>query len=115
MVAVGGDEHLRLVAQAAERDRVDDAVAVALKRVARAARAAVGFRETPAARTIGVRGERFGEFHGLESFLTGCPSGLVQLKPLMRASARLATKVSLSSPDLNGPISSLVLPATSLA
>ena len=36
MVAVGRDEHLRLVAQAAEGDRMDDAVAVALEDVARA-------------------------------------------------------------------------------
>ena len=41
MVAVGSDEHLRLVAQAAERDRMDDAVAVALKDVARTARTGV--------------------------------------------------------------------------
>ena len=41
MVAVGGDEHLGLVAEAAEGDRVDDAVAVALENVARAARARV--------------------------------------------------------------------------
>ena len=40
MVAVGRQEHLRLVAQPAEADRMDDAVAVALKRVARAARGA---------------------------------------------------------------------------
>ena len=39
MVAVGGDEDLGLVAQAAEGDRVDDPVAVALENVARAARA----------------------------------------------------------------------------
>jgi hypothetical protein len=43
MVAVGGDEDLRLVAQAAEGDRVDDAVAVALEDVPRAARAGVAF------------------------------------------------------------------------
>ena len=41
MVAVGGDEHLRLVAEAAEGDRMDDAVAVALEGVARPARAAI--------------------------------------------------------------------------
>jgi hypothetical protein len=49
MVAVGGDEDLRLVAQAAESDRMDDAVAVALENVARAPRATVGFRMGPAA------------------------------------------------------------------
>jgi hypothetical protein len=31
MIAIGRDEHLRLVAQAAERDRMDDPVAVALE------------------------------------------------------------------------------------
>ena len=41
MVAVGRDEHLRLVAKAAEGDRVDDPVAVALEDVARAARARI--------------------------------------------------------------------------
>jgi hypothetical protein len=38
MVAVGRDEHLGLVAQAAEGDRMDDPIAVALKDVARTAR-----------------------------------------------------------------------------
>src|SRR3546814_19543730 len=42
MVAVGGDEHLRLVTEAAKGDRMDDAVAVALEIVARAANAATG-------------------------------------------------------------------------
>jgi OPA family sugar phosphate sensor protein UhpC-like MFS transporter len=42
MVAVGGHEHLSLVAQAAKADRMDDAVAVALKRVAGAALGMVG-------------------------------------------------------------------------
>jgi hypothetical protein len=35
MVAIGRDEHLRLVAQAPERDGVDDPIAVALENVAR--------------------------------------------------------------------------------
>jgi hypothetical protein len=37
MVAVGRDENLSLVAEASERNGVDDPVAVALKGVARAA------------------------------------------------------------------------------
>ena len=45
MVAIGRDEHLGLVPQPAEGDRVDDAVAVALEDVARAARAAIGFSD----------------------------------------------------------------------
>ena len=56
MIAVGGDEHLRLVAQAAERDRMDDAVAVALERIAGAARADVVLGENPTARRGGMRG-----------------------------------------------------------
>src|SRR5690606_35736352 len=38
MVAVGRDEHLRLAGEAAEGDRMDDAVAVSLKGAARAPR-----------------------------------------------------------------------------
>ena len=52
MIAVGGDEHLRLVAQAAEGDGMDDPVAVALEDVARPARAGVDFRMGPAARSM---------------------------------------------------------------
>jgi hypothetical protein len=51
MIAVGGDEHLRLVAQAAEGDRVNDPVAVALEGITRSTRGAVRFGETPAARS----------------------------------------------------------------
>jgi hypothetical protein len=62
MVAVGRDEDLGLVAQAAERDRVDDPVAVALEGVARAAALAAGMLgvEPPArARRVGsVSGKR---------------------------------------------------------
>ena len=47
MVAVGRDEHLRLVAQAAEGDRMDDPVAVALEDVARAARARCPLPDAP--------------------------------------------------------------------
>ena len=50
MVAVGGDEDLRLVAKAAEGDRMDDAVAVALEDVARAARARLRLGMKAAAR-----------------------------------------------------------------
>ena len=50
MVAVGGDEYLGLVAKAAEGNRMDDPVAVALESVAWAAGAGIGFRMNPAAR-----------------------------------------------------------------
>ena len=66
MVAVGRDEHLGLVAQAAEGDRVDDAVAVALEDVARPARAGSSFRMEAAARALtGARRRRAeGSFRG---------------------------------------------------
>ena len=60
MIAVGRDEDLRLVAQAAEGDRVDDPVAVALEDVARAARAGIAFGVEPAARAGGVGGDAGG-------------------------------------------------------
>ena len=60
MIAVGRDEDLSLVAQAAERDRMYDAIAVALEGVARAA-GDVGPLYVAAAaaqrRIAGIRGE----------------------------------------------------------
>jgi hypothetical protein len=50
VIAVGSDEHLRLVTQAPKADRVDDAVTVALKDVARSARPIVGLEVKAAAR-----------------------------------------------------------------
>jgi hypothetical protein len=50
MVSVGRDEHLGLMAQAAERDRVDDAITVALKDVTRTARPRGRFGMEPTAR-----------------------------------------------------------------
>ena len=51
MIVIGGDEHLGLVAQAAERDRMNDAVTIALEGVALAAGSMVILPEDPAART----------------------------------------------------------------
>jgi hypothetical protein len=50
MIAVGRYEHLRFMAEAAERHRMDDPVAITMKCVARAARAAAVLDEGPAAR-----------------------------------------------------------------
>jgi len=44
MVAVGRDEHLRLMPEAPECDGVDDPVAIALEDVARASGTGVAFR-----------------------------------------------------------------------
>jgi hypothetical protein len=61
MIAVGGDEDLGLVAEAPERDRVDDPVAVALEGVARAAPAPFGLAVQPPPRPGGIAGVA-GEF-----------------------------------------------------
>src|SRR5689334_2346297 len=53
MIAVGGDEHLRLVAEPAERDGVDDAVAVALENIARPTGSEVMLGMKAATRPIG--------------------------------------------------------------
>jgi hypothetical protein len=55
MIAVGRDEDLRLVAKAAEGDRMDDPVAVALEDVAGPARAMVALRMEAAARPRRLR------------------------------------------------------------
>ena len=68
MVAVGCDEDLRLVAEAAEGDRMDNAVAVPLEDIARAARTAVDFLMGPAARSAWLRGEVLVKGHQLLSF-----------------------------------------------
>ena len=54
VVAVRRDEHLSFMAEAAEGDRVDQAVPVALENIARAARARIAFRVKPAARIAGL-------------------------------------------------------------
>src|SRR3546814_4510321 len=56
MIAVGRDEHLRLVTEAAKGDRMDDAVAVALEIVARAAHDAAGFWMAAAAAVFRAAG-----------------------------------------------------------
>ena len=58
VIAIGGDEHLRLVAQAAEGDRMDDAVAVALVDTAGAAGDRAFQREFPPARGGGIARQR---------------------------------------------------------
>ena len=57
MVAVGGDEDLGLVAEPPERDRMDDAVAVALEGVARPSPAPFGLAVKPPPRAPGLAGQ----------------------------------------------------------
>jgi hypothetical protein len=63
VVAVGRDEHLRLVAQAAEGDGMDDPVAVALESVARPARTTVRLGMQAAARTRRLRRNAWRKLH----------------------------------------------------
>ena len=77
MVAVGRDEHLGLVAQAAEGDRMDDPVAVALEGVAGTARPVGALGECPAARGIRPRGEVPEITHFVAIFSIVMPSGAV--------------------------------------
>ena len=82
MVAVGRDEHLGLVAQAAEGDRMDDPVAVALVDVARAARALNRFRHEVGRATSRVwrralrRASFRAEWHNLIGFGIGPAKGV---------------------------------------
>ena len=78
MIAVGGDEHLRLVAQTAEGDRVDDTVAVALKGIARPAHDAARLIMPSPATVFGTAGAG-GDTHLIGS--TSWPASLLKRKP----------------------------------
>src|SRR3546814_11186154 len=88
MIAVGGDEHLRLVVQAAKGDRMDDAVAIALKLVARPAHNAAGLTMIAPARRRGIAGARR---DGHVSGSTRYPLSLIKNKPLTFASLIITT------------------------
>ncbi len=106
MVAIGGDEHLRLVALAAEGDRMDDAVAIALKGVALSARRPVAFSVGPTARSRRVRGKSGRQAHLLESFSILMVAGVrVQLKPSTPSLASELTKLCAAPLLSNGPTS----------
>ena len=77
MIAVGGDEHLGLVAQAAEGDRVDDPVPIALEGIARAARPVGALGVGPAARSHWLRGKVIQQDHFVAIFSKVMPSGAV--------------------------------------
>ena len=107
MVAVGGDEHLRLVAQAAEGDRMDDAVAVALEDVARASRAADHPPRWALPRDrLGARRGGAGSVIRVGSFSIVWAGGRVQLKPSTPTLSSSLTKACASDGLGNGPISS---------
>ncbi len=88
VVAVGSDEHLGLAGEAAEGDRVDDPVAVALERAARAAGAVVPMLELTPARGGGIGGVGRGG-HG--RLARGWRGGL-QLGPRVECGIHFRTK-----------------------
>ena len=105
MVAVGSDEHLGLLAQAAETDRMDDPVAVALENVTRAARTRVRFGMKAAARLGRLRGDRFGKLHSVAIGTIVSEGELVQRNALIPSDRRSSAKVWASEELRNGPIS----------
>ena len=104
MVAVGRDEHLGLVAQAAEGDRMDDPVAVALEDVAGAARAAIAFVMPAAARAPGAGGNSRRKAHSVPSGTILSEAELVQLKASTPMVPRSSAKISASPRPRNGPM-----------
>jgi hypothetical protein len=78
MIAIGRDEHLRLVAEATERDRMDDAVAVALEVVARTAHHPAKLFEAAPTAARGITGA-IGNAHLTGS--TAWPASLLKRKP----------------------------------
>jgi hypothetical protein len=93
MVAVGRDEHLSLVTEAAEGHRMDDPVAIALEGVAGPPRLALRVPVQPPPRGGGIGGEARDRPHLVESFTISCPAGLVQLKA---ATSSLASSLTNS-------------------
>jgi len=97
MIAIRRDEHLRLVAEAAKGNRMDNPVAVALENVARAARFPTRFGVEPSAAGFRIAGKWCAAMHGhalctrgvdktsrylAPSFLTTVPFSLFQTKLL---------------------------------
>jgi len=105
MVAVGSDEHLCLVAETAEGDRMDQPVAVTLENVARAARARIGFRMEPAARCVRSSGEPGRKRHSAASGAIRSVWELVKRKASMPAVFRSSEKICASDDPRNGPTS----------
>jgi hypothetical protein len=85
MVAVGRDEDLGLVAQAAEGDGMDDPVAVALESVARAPLGPRRLAVQPPPRSFRIAGIARERRHLAGSFSIFWPAALVQAKPVRLA------------------------------
>lgn len=76
MIAIGRDEYLRLVAQSPKRNRVNDAITIALESCARSARFADWFEMTPTERRRRVARPAGVVIHLAAIFATSCPASL---------------------------------------
>ena len=104
MIAVGRDEHLGLVAQAAEGDRMDDPVAVALEDVAGPARTRIGFGMKAAARPGRSAASAAGSVIRSRAGRSCRLSELVHLNAFNSTDPRSSANISASAALRNGPI-----------
>jgi len=113
MIAVGRDEDLRLVAEAAEGNRVDDPVAVALENVAGPARAGTVFGMKAAARPVRVRRDAGRKAHSAATGTILSEAELVQRKESTPTVCRSSEKIRASEVPRKGPMTSLARPPLS--
>src|SRR5437870_1700844 len=111
VVAVRSDEHLRLVAQPAERDRMDQAVAVPLKNVPRAPRPALILAVKPAARCRWAGGDERRKRHSAASGAILSAWELVKFEASIPTEAKSSARISASERPRKGPTSSRAPPA----
>src|SRR5215217_337642 len=106
MVAIGSDEDLGLVAQAAKGDRMNDAVAVALEDVPGTAGTVVALGMEPPARARRVGCNTDEMPHSVPSGTILSVWELVQLKASIPTLSGSPAKIAASSRPRNGPITS---------
>ena len=105
MIAIGRDEHLRLMPQAAKADRMDDPVAVALERGSRTTQFAERFEVEPTPAERRVTGISSARDHFDASFTTSCPASLLYVVADTPALPSALTSARASDDDFTGPAS----------
>src|SRR5260221_1719524 len=111
MIAVGRHEHLGLVAQAPERDRVDQPIAIALEDIACTARATAILGVEPSARSFGAGCNKRRKFHSPASGAIRSAWEFVKFDAGMPTVSKSSASVSASERPRNGPTSSRAPPA----
>src|SRR5260221_11950579 len=111
MIAVGRDEHLGLVAQAPERDGVDQPIAIALEDVAGAARAAAILGVEPSARSFGAGCNERRKFHSPASGAIRSAWEFVKFDAGMPTVSKSSAGVAASERPGDGPTNSRAPPA----